>query len=86
MSFFGIPANVMASTALVLNISVSSISFACYTRAGHFRPSLLVPFLVISIPAAFLGDTLKVSEQTYASLLYAVLTYPAIGTYWFGFI
>lgn len=78
MNFFDIPANVMASTALVLNIVVSSISFTNYTRAGHFRPRLLLTFLITSVPAAFIGATIKISEQTYTTLLYAVLTYLAI--------
>lgn len=78
MSFFDIPANVMSSTALVLNIFVSTISFTSYFRAGHFRPKLLLPFLATSIPAAFLGGTFKLSEQTYSILLYAVLTYLAL--------
>lgn len=78
MSFFDIPANVMSSTALVLNIFVSSISFANYFRAGHFRPKLLIPFLITSIPAAFIGGVFKLSEQAYTTLLYLVLTYLAI--------
>jgi len=78
MNFFGIPANIMSSTALVLNIFVSSISFTNYARAGHFRPRLLLPFLITSVPAAFIGGTIKLSEQTYTTLLYIVLTYLAI--------
>jgi len=78
MNFFDIPVNVMASTALVLNIFVSSVSFTNYARAGYFRPRLLLPFLVTSIPTAFIGGTLRLSEQTYTALLYIVLTYLAI--------
>ena len=78
MNFFGIPANVMSSTALVLNIFVSSISFTSYARAGHFRPRLLLPFLITSVPAAFIGGTINLSEQTYTTLLYIVLTYLAL--------
>jgi uncharacterized protein len=78
MSFFEIPVNVMASTALVLNILVSSIAFTNYTRRGHLRPHLLLPFLVTSIPAAFIGGYIHISEQTYSILLYAVLTYLAV--------
>jgi uncharacterized protein len=78
MSFFNIPANVMSSTALVLNVFVSTISFTSYFRAGYFRPKLLIPFLLTSIPAAFLGGTIKLSEQTYAILLYTILTYLAL--------
>lgn len=78
MNFFGIPANIMASTALVLNIVVSSISFTSYARAGHFRPRLLLLFLITSIPAAFIGATIKLPEETYTTLLYVVLTYLAL--------
>lgn len=78
MSFFDISPAVMSSTALVLNIFVSSISFTNYARAGHFQPGLLLPFLVTSVPAAFLGGTIIVSERTYMILLYIVLSYLAI--------
>lgn len=78
MSFFDIPSDVMSSTALVMNIFVSTISFASYFRAGHFRPKLLIPFLITSIPAAFLGGTFKLTEQTYSILLYAALTFLAL--------
>ncbi len=78
MSFFDLSSNVMSSTALVLNVFVSTISFANYFRAGHFRPKLLFPFLLTSIPAAFLGGTFKLSDQTYSILLYMVLTYLAL--------
>ena len=78
MNFFGIPANIMSSTALVLNIIVSSISFTNYARAGHFHPRLLLPFLITSVPAAFIGGTIRISEHTYTTLLYIVLTYLAV--------
>ena len=78
MNLFGVPANIMASTALLLNIFVSSISFANYYKAGHFRSGLLVPFLITSIPAAFLGGRIELSNETYSILLYGVLTYLAI--------
>jgi uncharacterized membrane protein YfcA len=80
MNFFDIPTNVMASTALVLNIFVSSIAFVNYRRAGHFQPRLLIPFLITSVPAAFIGGYLKISEQIYTTLLYMVLTYLAVRT------
>lgn len=78
MNFFDIPTAVMSSTALVLNIFVSSVSFTNYTRAGHLRPRLLFPFLITSIPAAFLGGTIEISDRTYTTLLYVVLTYLAL--------
>ncbi|WKZ37864.1 MAG: sulfite exporter TauE/SafE family protein [Anaerolineales bacterium] len=83
MSFFGIPASIMSSTALVLNVFIASVSFASYTRAGHLRPRLLLPFLITSIPAAFMGGYIKIAQQTYTTLLYGALTYLAFRMFLF---
>lgn len=77
MTFFGLPPQVMASTALVLNVMVSAIAFSSFYRAGHLRRDLLVPFLLTSVPAAFVGGYFKIDDQTYSILLYAVLAYVA---------
>lgn len=84
MSLFGISPQVMASTALVLNILVASISFSSYFRAGHLSIRLLWPFLVASIPAALLGGYLKLTDQIYFILLYVVLTFVAIRLLFFS--
>ena len=75
MPLFDIPIRVMASTALILNLCVSSVSFFNYYRAGHFRWELLWPFLVTSVPAAFVGGYLRLHEQVYYLLIYAVLIF-----------
>ena len=75
MSQFGIDPAIMASTALILNIVVASIAFINYTRAGALRRDLLLPFLLTSVPAAFLGGYFKLQADVYLLLLYAVLTY-----------
>lgn len=84
MSFFDIPPRVMASTALLLNILVSGISFSAFYRAGHLRRELLIPFLLTSVPAAFAGGYFKISDEIYAILLYAVLTFVAIRLLFFS--
>lgn len=78
MSFFNIPTNIMSSTALMLNILVATISFISYARAGHLRLRLLIPFLITSLPAVFLGGYIKISQEIYMLLLYIVLTYLAL--------
>jgi hypothetical protein len=75
MSQFGIDPALMASTALILNIVVACIAFISYTRAGALRRELLLPFLLTSVPAAFLGGYFKLSLNVYVILLYAILTY-----------
>lgn len=84
MSLFGIPPQVMTSTALILNIFVASVSFTSFIRAGHFKFRLLWPFLATSIPAAFLGGLFKLPDQVYFILLYAILSLTAIRLVFFS--
>ena len=84
MSLFGIEPQVMASTALVLNVLVASISFITYFLAGHLRRDLLLPFIVTSVPAAFIGGSFKLADHIYSILLYAVLTFVAIRLLFFS--
>jgi uncharacterized membrane protein YfcA len=84
MSLFGIPPQEMASTALVLNILVASISCSSFYRAGHLRRDLLLPFVAASVPAAFLGGYFKITDEIYSTLLYAVLTFVAIRLLFFS--
>ena len=84
MSFYGFPSQVMASTALVLNILVAGTSFISYYRAGHLRRDLLFPFLISSVPAAFIGGNLNVTEHLYTILLYSILTFVAIRLVFFS--
>lgn len=84
MSLFDIPVTIMASTALILNLCVSSVSFVTYYRAGHFNSRLLWPFLLTSIPTAFLGGYLRLQEQVYYILLYSVLVFVMVRMLFFS--
>lgn len=77
LSFFGLAPAAMAPSALCLNLLVAGTSFASYWRAGHFLFRLLWPFLLTSIPFAFLGGLTAVSPRTYLVLLAAVLIFAA---------
>lgn len=74
MSQFGIEPNLIATTALLLNIVVSGIAFANFARAGHMERRLMLSFPMASIPAAFLGGFFKLNEDLYFVTLYIVLT------------
>ncbi len=78
MSLFDVPVNIAASTALTLNLIVAGIAFVNFYRSGHLDTSLLWPFVVASIPAAFIGGSLKVSQNFYQALLSIVLLYVAV--------
>lgn len=75
MSQFEIEPDLMASTALILNVIVAGISFFNFARAGHLSKRLTLPFVSVSIPAAFLGGSIKLAPGAYFILLYSVLTY-----------
>ncbi len=69
MAIFSFAPKAMASTALVLNIVVSSIAFYNFSRAGHFDRRLILPILITSVPAAFIGGYLKLTDHTYEIIL-----------------
>jgi uncharacterized protein len=78
MSFYALSTQLMASTSLVLNILVAAIAFIAYWQEGHYRSRLLLPFLLASVPAAFLGGYIEVTETFYRTLLYVALSYVGI--------
>ncbi len=82
LSFFAFAPEEMATTALTLNVLVSGLAFASFRAAGYFRPTLLIPFIVASIPAAFVGGMLSVPPRYYAWLLGAVLIVAAGRLVW----
>lgn len=78
LSFFGFAPQVMAPSALLLNLLVAGLSFLSYFRAGYFVPRLLWPFLLTSVPFAFLGALLGTSAKVYGLLLAGALIFAAV--------
>ncbi|HEX9656890.1 MAG TPA: sulfite exporter TauE/SafE family protein [Bacteroidota bacterium] len=68
-ALFGVASPAMAPVALVLNILVASTSCWHYYRGGHFSWKMLWPFVVSSLPAAFLGGFIAVSPEVFSVLL-----------------
>jgi hypothetical protein len=77
LSFFPIAPKSMSTTALILTLLVSAIAFISFYRAGHFSAPLTWPFLVASVPAAFLGGMIHVPRQIYSLLLAGALFFAA---------
>ncbi|MGL4632037.1 MAG: sulfite exporter TauE/SafE family protein [Leadbetterella sp.] len=73
MGLWGIAPAEMKSSALVLNILVSFISFIGFYREGHFKPKLFLPFALGSVPMAFLGGNSKISDPIYFKILGACI-------------
>jgi hypothetical protein len=69
LALAGFPRQEIAPTVLVLNILATLLGTVNYYRAGYFDPRLLLPFILTSIPAAFLGGSLRISEETFSIIL-----------------
>jgi uncharacterized protein len=73
MALVGLSPQEMRPTALVLNILVSSIVTLRFARAGFVCPLAAVPFLIGSVPAAFLGGTITLPAEVYRPLVGVIL-------------
>lgn len=69
LALFGTQPELMKSSALVLNLVVSMVSFVNFYRGGHFRWAKFWPFAVASVPMAFVGAGIPLSAGLYKQLL-----------------
>ena len=69
-----VPYLIFPIIALLCNIIVVSGNSFNYIRAGNHNFKLLLPFLIGSVPLAFLGGTLKIDKDIFEILLFFVLS------------
>lgn len=69
MAIFGISTLYMRSSALTLNLFVSAVSFYAFYRGGFFKIKILIPFIIGSIPMAFLGARMSIDPQLFKYIL-----------------
>jgi uncharacterized membrane protein YfcA len=69
MTLFGVPHELMPSTALALNIVVTSVAILRFGSAGKIRWGLFLPFLISALPAAFVGGMISVPRSSFMGLL-----------------
>jgi uncharacterized membrane protein YfcA len=84
MALLGFAPEQMRPTALVLNILVGGIGLWRFHRAGLVPWRKVLPFILASIPAAYLSAQWKVPKETYSMLLGGLLTAAAIGAWHSG--
>lgn len=73
MALLGVSPAVARPTALALNILVASLVLFRFWRGGHVSLRALVPFLIGSIPLAFIGGAIQLPTSIYKPLLGVVL-------------
>ncbi len=70
---WGVPYFIFPLLALSCNIIVVSGNCINYIRAGNLNLKLLIPYLIGSIPLAFIGGSLPIEKRLFEILLFLVL-------------
>lgn len=78
LALFSVEPATMKSSALILNIFVSLISFINYYRGGYFKWKLFLPFAIASIPASYIGASIPLSGDVYKKILGMCLLFPIL--------
>ena len=82
MALFSVPPAVMRPTALTLNILVASFASYRYAQAGYFRWRVVWPFLLGSLPFAFIGGSIQLPSQYYRAIVGVVLILSGLRLLW----
>ena len=69
-----VPYYIFPVIALLCNILVVSGNSINYVKAGNFSLKLLIPFLIGSIPFAFIGGSISIEKELFEFILFFVLT------------
>ena len=70
---WGIPYKIFPILALSCNIIVVSGNCLNYIRAGNLNLKLLIPYLIGSVPLAFIGGSLTIEKKIFEILLFIIL-------------
>ena len=70
---WGIPYTIFPVIALSCNIIVVTGNCINYSRAGNLDLKFLAPYLVGSIPMAFIGGALSIEKELFEILLFVIL-------------
>ncbi len=70
---WGVPYYIFPVIALMCNIFVVSGNSYNYIKAGNLNFKLLIPYLIGSIPLAFIGGSLEIDKNLFEIFLFIVL-------------
>ena len=70
-----IPYYIFPVLALICNIIVVSGNSVNYIRSGNLNHKILIPYLIGSIPLAFLGGSIKIEKGAFEIILFLVLSF-----------
>jgi uncharacterized protein len=74
LALLGVAPSSARVSVLIANVLVAGIAWARFWKAGHFDWRVLLSFVVVSVPCAWLGARVYISPHTYKLVLGGVLT------------
>jgi uncharacterized membrane protein YfcA len=83
MAILGVNYLAIPTVSLILNLFVTSIGSFNFVRKGHARVRLILPFLVSSIPMAYVGGSLRLSKEIFYWILLITLIFVVVRIYAF---
>jgi len=83
MAIFGVSTLAIPMISLSLNLFVTSVGSYNFIRNRHARIKLILPFLISSIPMAYLGGALKIPKEIFYLVLLVSLVFVAVRIYIF---
>jgi uncharacterized membrane protein YfcA len=81
LAIFSINYLAIPTISLTLNLFVTSIGAVTFIINRHVRLKLLLPFLLASIPLAYLGGSLHMQKEIFLWILWASLIFVVIRIY-----
>jgi uncharacterized membrane protein YfcA len=84
MAIFGVSHRLIPTTSLTLNLLVTSLGVYHFWRRGHGRLKLLLPFLITSVPLAYLAGSLDLPRIVFLILLLITLCLVAVRIFLFN--
>ncbi len=84
MAIFGVSTLAIPMISLSLNLFVTTVGSFNFIRNRHFRLKLVLPFLVSSIPMAYLGGSLTLPKEIFYWILLISLAFVAFRIYFWN--
>ena len=83
LAIFGVSYLLIPSIALILNVLVTAVGSFNFIRKGYGRAGLILPFIVTSMPMAYLGGSLSLRSDVFYWILLVTLIISAARIYLF---
>jgi len=81
MAILGMSAAAIPMVSLTLNVIVTTVGSYHYLKHDHGRPKVILPFLVSSIPMAYLGGAVRLPKDYFYLILLVSLIFVAARIY-----